>query len=108
MEFFVTIVNRGVLRVFTNTVKFSSYLQVSEKKHRKQFYILIHFCMFSNLSSLKWLIVTSILLSYASLRLMRLTTPQYALVDFQQLTVVTKSSISDIAVVLGTSLHSVF
>ena len=33
MEFFVTIVNRCVLRIFTKTIEFSSYLQVSEKKH---------------------------------------------------------------------------
>ena len=68
IEFFVTIVNRGVLRIFTKTVRFLSYLQVSEKKHRKHFYILTHFCIFLIPSSLKWLNVTSILLTYASLR----------------------------------------
>ena len=40
IELFVTLVNRGVLRIFTNMVKFSSQLQVSQKKHCKQFYIL--------------------------------------------------------------------
>ena len=67
MEFFVTIVNRSLMRSFTTTVKFPSYLQVSDKKSRKQFCILTYFCIFSSPCSLKWVNVSSISLTYASL-----------------------------------------
>ena len=50
MEFFVIIVNRGALRIFTNIVKFSSYLQVSEKKRRAALYFNTFFDIFKSLS----------------------------------------------------------